>query len=462
MFPSDTYIERRKQLKKQVGSGVILFVGNQESPMNYPDNTYLFRQDSSFLYYFGLDFPSIAAIIDVDEDKEIIFCDEPTMADIIWLGPQKPLSESAGQVGVTQTGSLDEMATLLAGATSSNRKVHFLPQYRAENIIKLEKLLSIPNAEIANNVSVPLIKAVVAQRSIKSDEEIAEIEVAMNICYEMHVAAMKTARPGMYEYEVSGLIEGIALSMGGRISFPVIFSIHGEILHNHYHGNIMNAGDIVINDAGAESAMNYCGDVTRTIPIGGKFSSRQKDIYNIVLKAQETCIQAVKPGVEFRDVHLLTGEILAGGLKEIGLMKGDPAEAARAGAHSLFFQCGLGHMMGLDVHDMEGIGEDYVGYTDTIKRNPEFGFCSLRMGKALEVDHVMTVEPGLYFIPELINRWKAENKLVQFINYDKVEEYKDFGGVRLEDCVLVTKEAWRLLGKPIPKSIEEVEALASI
>ena len=219
------------------------------------------------------------------------------MADIIWLGPQKPLSESAGQVGVTQTGSLDEMATLLAGATSSNRKVHFLPQYRAENIIKLEKLLSIPNAEIANNVSVPLIKAVVAQRSIKSDEEIAEIEVAMNICYEMHVAAMKTARPGMYEYEVSGLIEGIALSMGGRISFPVIFSIHGEILHNHYHGNIMNAGDIVINDAGAESAMNYCGDVTRTIPIGGKFSSRQKDIYNIVLKAQETCIQAVKPGV---------------------------------------------------------------------------------------------------------------------------------------------------------------------
>ncbi len=462
MFKSDTYIERRKQLKEQIGSGIILFQGNEDSPMNYPDNAYLFRQDSSFLYYFGLDFPSMAAIIDVEEDKEIIFADEPTIEDIIWLGPQKPLNETAQQVGVTQTGSLDKLASILSGATGGNRKIHYLPQYRDANLIKLEKLLSIPNAEIASNVSVPLIKAVVAQRSIKSAEEIAEIEVAMDICYEMHVAAMKTARPGMYECEVAGLIEGIALSMGGRISFPTIFSIHGETLHNHYHGNLMKAGDIAINDAGAESAMNYCGDVTRTIPIGGKFSSRQKDIYNIVLKAQETCIQAVKPGVEFRDVHLLAGEILAGGLKELGLMKGDPAEAARAGAHSLFFQCGLGHMMGLDVHDMEGIGEDYVGYTDTIKRNPQFGFCSLRMGKALEPGHVMTVEPGLYFIPELINRWKAESKLAQFINYNKVEEYKDFGGVRLEDDILVTKEAWRLLGKPIAKSIEEVETLSSL
>jgi len=462
MFPSNTYIERRKQLKKQVGSGIILFQGNEDSPMNYPDNTYLFRQDSSFLYYFGLDFPSIAALIDIDEDKEIIFANEPTIEDIIWLGPQKPLSETAQQVGVTQTASLDKLASILSGATSGNRKIHYLPQYRPANLIKLEKLLSIPNAEIASNVSIPLIKAVVAQRSIKSAEEIAEIEVAMDICYEMHTTAMKTARPGMYEREVAGLIEGIALSMGGRMSFPVIFSIHGETLHNHYHGNVMKAGDIAINDSGAESAMNYCSDVTRTIPIGGKFSSRQKDIYNIVLKAQETCIQAVKPGVEFRDVHLLAGEILAGGLKELGLMKGDPAEAARAGAHTLFFQCGLGHMMGLDIHDMEGIGEDYVGYTDTIKRNPQFGFCSLRMGKSLEPGHVMTVEPGLYFIPELINRWKAENKLAQFINYGKVEEYTDFGGVRLEDDILVTNNGFRLLGKPVPKSIEQVEALASL
>ena len=462
MFPADTYIERRKQLKKQIGSGVILFMGNHESPMNYKDNTFTFRQDSSFLYYFGLNFPSIAAIIDVDEDKEFIFGNEPTMADIVFLGPQNPLSESAGQVGVKQTGSLDDMATLLAKVTGSNRKVHYLPQYRADNVIKLEKLISIPHTKIASNVSIELVKAVAAQRSIKSAEEIAEIEVAVNIGYEMHVGAMKAARPGMYEYEVSGLIEGSALSMGGRISFPVIFSIHGETLHNHYHGNVMKAGDIAINDSGAETAMNYCSDITRTIPIGGKFTSRQKDIYSIVLDTEERCIQAVKPGVEFRNIHLLAGELLLTGLKELGLVKGDPKEAARAGAHTLFFQCGLGHHMGLDVHDMEGLGEDYVGYTDTIKRNNDFGFCSLRMGKALEVDHVMTVEPGVYFIPELINRWKAENKLSQFINYDKVEEYRDFGGVRIEDDVLVTEDGCRLLGKPIPKSIEEVEALASL
>ena len=431
MFPADTYIERRKQLKKRIGSGVILFMGNQESPMNYTDNPFMFRQDSSFLYYFGLNLPSIAAVIDVDEDKEFIFGDEPSMNDIIFLGPQKPLSEPAGQVGVKQAGSLDEMAALLVKVTGSNRKVHFLPQYRADNVIQLEKLLSIPHAEIAGNVSVELIKAVAAQRSIKSAEEIAEIEVAMNIGYEMHVGAMKAARPGMYEYEISGLIEGIALSMGGRISFPVIFSIHGETLHNHYHGNMMKAGDIAINDSGAETAMNYCSDITRTIPIGGKFTSRQKDIYNIVLDTEEKCMQAVKPGVEFRDVHLLAGELLSAGLKELGLMKGDPAEAARAGAHTLFFQCGLGHQMGLDAHDMEGLGEDYVGYTDSIKRNPQFGF------------------------------WKAENKLQQFINYDKVEEYRDFGGVRIEDDVLVTEDGYRLLGKPIPKSIEEVETLAS-
>lgn len=462
MFSAATYIERRKKLKATVSSGIILIPANEESPMNYAANTYQFRQDSTFLYYFGLNQPSLAAIIDLDEDKEIVFGDDPTIDDIIWLGSQVPLSEKAQLAGITQTASLDKLTTLLADAVARNRKIHFLPQYRAENVIKLEKMLSIPNAEIANNVSLELIKAVSAQRSIKSDEEIAEIEIAIDITCEMHTAAMKTARPGMYESQVSGLIEGIALSMGGRLSFPVIFSIHGETLHNHHHGNIMSAGDIVINDSGAESPMGYAGDITRTIPIGGKFSSRQKDIYNIVLKAQKTAIEAVKPGVEFRDVHLLAGEVLACGLKELGLMKGDPSEAAAAGAHTLFFQCGLGHLMGLDVHDMENLGEEYVGYTDTIKKDPRFGFSSLRLGKALEAGYVITVEPGLYFIPELIDRWKAENKLSQFINYDKVEEYKDFGGVRIEDDLLVTEDGFRLLGKPIPKSIDEVEALASL
>ena len=462
MFDYETYIQRRKQLKEKFNSGLIFLPGNLESPMNYPDNTYLFRQDSSFLYYFGLNFPGVSAIIDIDLDEEIIFADEPTMADIIFLGPQKPLSETALTAGVRKTGPLSDMTDRLAEAVAKGRKIHYLPQYRAENIIKLEELLKIPVAEVNDNVSVDLIKAVVAQRSIKSDEEIAEIERSLDISYEMHTAAMKASKPGVYEYEVSGLIEGTALSMNGRISFPVIFTINGETLHNHYHGNKMQAGDIAINDSGAETAMNYCSDITRTIPVGGKFTSRQKEIYNIVLKAQDTCIEACKPGMEFRDIHLLAGTILSEGLKDLGLMKGDPEEAAREGAHTLFFQCGLGHQMGLDVHDMEGLGEDYVGYTDTIKRDPRFGFRSLRMGKALEAGHVMTVEPGLYFIPELINRWKAEKKLDEFINYNKVDEYRDFGGVRLEDDILITKDGWRLLGKPIPKSIEEVETLASM
>ncbi|MCF7954874.1 MAG: aminopeptidase P N-terminal domain-containing protein [Phycisphaerae bacterium] len=461
MFTANTYIERRKTLKETVGSGIIFFPGNIESPMNYKDNTYLFRQDSSFLYYFGLNFPGVSAIIDVDSGQEMIFADEPTMADIIFLGPQEPLSDTALKAGVNETAPQSKLADILAGAAGQDRKVHYLPQYRAENVIRLEKLLSIPVAEIGKCVSVELIKAVAAQREIKTAEEITEMERSMDICHAMHVGAMKAARPGMYEYEVSGIIDGIAQSMNGRISFPIIFSIHGETLHNHYHGNLMKAGDIAINDSGAETAMNYSSDVTRTIPIGGKFTSRQKDIYNIVLKAQETCIDAVKPGVEWRDVHMLAGEMLLEGLNGLGLTKGDPKEAARQGAQTLFFQCGLGHQMGLDVHDMEDLGEQYVGYTDTIKRDERFGFRSLRMGKALEVGHVMTVEPGIYFIPELINRWKAENKLADFINYDKVEEYRDFGGVRLEDDVIVTEDGWKLLGKPIPKTIEEVEELAS-
>lgn len=437
-------------------------LGNEDSPMNYPGNVYAFRQDSSFLYYFGLDTPSVAGIVDIDENRDTLFADEPTMDDIVWVGPQPPLSESAKRVGVKHTGSLGELSATIAAAVSSGRKVHYLPQYRADNRIKTGQLLEISTSEVADKVSVELIKAVVAQRSIKTEEEIAEIEVSMDICYEMHMAAMKSARPGMIEHEVAGLIEGIALSKGGRLSFPPIFTIHGETLHNYYRGNVMKSGDIVINDSGAESAMHYCSDVTRTLPIGGKFSSQQKDMYNIVLSSQEAAIQAVKPGVEFRDIHLLAGEVLCRGLKEMGLMKGDPAEAARAGAQTLFFQCGLGHMMGLDVHDMEGLGEDYVGYTDTIKRNPQFGFRFLRMGKALEPGHVMTVEPGLYFIPQLIDQWKADNRLSEFINYDKVDQYRDFGGIRIEDDILVTNDGFRLLGKPIPKSVEDVEALLSL
>ncbi len=461
MFSADVYVKRRSRLKEQIQSGLILFLGNEESPMNYPDNQYSFRQDSSFLFYFGLDCPSLAAIIDVDQNKEIIFGDDLTVDDIIWTGPQPALSERAEEVGVHKTAPVDKLKVVLEEAVQQGRKIHYLPQYRPENVLKIERLLGIHPTTIQDNISETLIRAVVAQRSLKSKEEIEQIEAALEVSYEMQTAAMKMSRPGMLEMEVVGAMEGIAISRGCRLAFPTIFTIHGETLHNHYYGNVMKAGDIAINDSGAETSLGYASDITRTVPVSGKFSQRQKEIYAIVLNALEKAIEAIKPGVEFRNIHRLACEVLTCGLKEIGLMKGEVEEAVDAGAHTLFFQCGLGHMLGLDVHDMEGLGEDYVGYTDTVKRNPEFGWKSLRLGRALEAGFVVTVEPGVYFIPELINRWKAEKKNSKYINYDMVEKYEYFGGLRIEDDVLVTENGRRVLGKKIPKTIGEVEDISS-
>ena len=461
MFPANVYVERRSRLKEQIQSGLILFLGNEESPMNYQDNQYSFRQDSSFLYFFGLDFPSLAAIIDVDRDKEVIFGDDLTVDDIIWTGPQPALSERCQEAGVRESAGLDKLQVTLKKAVQQGREIHFLPQYKAENVLKIERLLGIHPTTIQDNISETLIRAVVAQRSLKSKEEIEQIEAALDVSYEMQTAAMKMSRPGMLEMEIVGAMEGIAISRGCRLAFPTIFSIRGEILHNHYYGNVMKQGDIAINDSGAETTLGYASDISRTIPVSGRFSERQKEIYTIVLNAQEKAIEAIKPGVEFRQVHLLACRTLATGLKEIGLMKGDVEEAVDAGAHTLFFQCGLGHMLGLDVHDMEGLGEDYVGYTDTIRRNPEFGWRSLRLGRALEAGFVITVEPGVYFIPELINRWKAEKKHSQYIDYDMVKKYENFGGLRIEDDVLVTANGHRVLGKKIPKTIDEVEDMSS-
>jgi len=429
--------------------------------MNYPDNQYPFRQDSSFLYFFGLDFPGLAAIIDVDQDKEVIFGDDLTVDDIIWMGPQPSLREKCQRTGISETAALDRLPVVLKKAAEQGRRVHFLPQYRPENALKIERLLGIHPTVIAEMLSETLIRAVVAQRALKSRAEIEQIESALEISYEMQTLAMKMSKPGIYEREVVGAMEGLVLSKGSRLAFPTIFSVHGETLHNHYYGNQMKQGDIAVNDSGAESVLHYASDITRTIPVSGKFSAGQKEIYTIVLNAEEKAIEAVKPGVEFRNVHNLAYKILASGLKDLGLMKGNIEEALGAGAVTLFFQCGVGHMIGLDTHDMEDIGEDYVGYTDTIKRNPEFGWRSLRLGRELETGFVITVEPGLYFIPELIDRWKAEKKCSDFIDYGMVEKYRDFGGVRIEDDVLVTENGHRVLGKKIPKTIDEVEEMSS-
>lgn len=461
MFPSHVFVERRRRLKKQVKTGLILLLGNEESPMNYRDNPYPFRQDSSFLYFFGLNSPGLTSIIDVDGNQEILFGDDLTVDDIIWTGPKPGLKERALAVGVAQTAPRNAMDEILGKAIQQGRTIHYLPQYKSRNVLKIKQWLGIPPAEVHRRVSIDLIKAVVAQRSIKSQEEVWEIEAALDITCEMHTTAMELAKPGVYEREVAGIIEGIALSRGGRLAFPTIFSIHGETLHNLQHGNRMDDGDLVVNDSGSESTLHYAGDITRTIPIGGHFSTRQSDIYAIVLETQQTAIDAIKPGIEYRDVHRLAARAIASGLKELGLMRGDVDDAVNADAHTLFFPHGIGHMLGLDVHDMESLGEDYVGYTDAIRRNPEFGWKSLRLARTLQVGFVVTVEPGIYFIPELIDRWSGEQKCADFINYGKLAEFRNFGGVRIEDDVLVEENGGRVLGPPIPKSIEDVENLAS-
>lgn len=461
MFEAKTYIDRRNRLKQQLKSGLLFFPGHDESPMNYAANTYPFRQDSSFLYFWGLDYPDLAAIIDIDNDREIIFGDDLTIDQIVWMGPQPAISEKAQRVGVKETAPLKELESKLHESLRRGQKIHFLPQDRPENLLKIERLLGIHPRLVNKHASLELIKAVVDQRSVKYDEELREIEIALDTTYEMHTLAMRISKPGMYEREVVGALEGLALSRGVRQAYPIIFSVHGETLHNHYHGNMMKEGDIVVNDSGAESPLHYASDLTSTIPVSGKFTAKQKEIYNLVLKAQAEANKAIKPGVKFKEVHLLACRALASGLKDLGLMKGDIGEAVNAGAHALFFQCGVGHMLGFDVHDMENLGEQYVGYDEETARSSQFGLCYLRMARAVQPGFVLTVEPGIYIIPELIDQWKAQKKFAQFINYEAVEKYRDFGGVRVEDNVVVTKSGIRVLGRKMPKTVEEVEALAS-
>jgi len=455
MFPKKTYIDRRKKLKVKFDSGILLFLGNEESPMNYADNPYKFRQDSNFLYYWGLDEPALAAVIDIDNNEEIIFGDDVSLNDIIWMGPQPSIQEKAEEVGVEKTKPWEE----LPGYLKSDREIHYLPPYRGEQTITLSQMMNVDPTAVEFNASEKLIKAVVSQREKKTDEEILQIETAVDLAAQMHIAVMQMLEPGMYEHEACGAMEGIVLASDSRLSFPPIFSVDGETLHNHYHGNQVKAGEILINDSGAESELHYASDITRTVPVSGKFTSRQKDIYQIVLNANKKAIKASRPGVKNKDVHLQAAREIASGLKDLGLMKGDIDQAVQEGAHALFFPHGLGHMLGLDVHDMEALGEKYVGYDEEIQRSDQFGLSALRLGKKLEPGFVVTTEPGIYFIPELIDRWKEDGKHEAFINYQKVEEYKDFGGIRIEDDILITEKDQRVLGMPIPKEIDEVERI---
>jgi Xaa-Pro aminopeptidase len=459
MFDKSTYQSRRNKLKKEVGQGLILLLGNEESSMNYKDNLYHFRQDSSFLYFYGMDRPGLAGVIDIDHDKEVVYGKELTMDEIVWTGPQPSLAAQAEPAGITDTRPAASLVSDLVAARSAGRTVHFLPPYRPENILKISAWLGMPPIACKEHASIPLVRAVVAQRSIKSAAELEQIEEAVNITVAMHLAAIEGARDGMTEAQLAGVLHGIAISSGGDLSFPTILTVNGQVLHNHYSNTVMKDGQMAICDSGAENGMHYAGDMTRTFPVGRRFSALQKEMYEIVLSAQEAAVAALRPGVLFRDVHSLACRKLVEGLKATGVMKGDPEEAVAAGAHTVIFQCGLGHMMGLDVHDMEDLGEEFVGYTDNLKKSKEFGWKSLRLGRALEPGFVVTIEPGLYFIPELMDRWSAEKKYTDFVNYDKLKTLRHFGGIRIEEDLLITESGSRLLGKPLAKTAAEIEAL---
>lgn len=457
LFSPLTYQQRRDQLMNLIPSGYALFLGNDEASMNYPSNTYKYRQDSNFLYFFGLSLPNQAAIIDFDHKKTILFGDDFEIDDIIWMGDQPKVIDLAHKVGIADTLPFQELKSFIN--KNSDRKIHYTAPYRGEKKILLSQLTGIPIADLSFHVSVELVKAIVSLREIKSQEEILEIEKACEIGYEMFTTAMRKCKAGVLESDLAGMVEGIALSKGNGVSFPVILSQHGETLHNHNHNLKLEDGKILLIDMGAENNMNYCSDNTRAIPVSGRFTTKQAEIYDIVYQANMQGIAACKPGIHFRDVHQLAVTVITKGLQKLGLMKGDIQKSVELGAHALFMPHGLGHQLGLDVHDMEDLGEKYVGYDDTIERSTIFGWAYLRMAKKLKPGHVVTVEPGIYFIPHLIDIWKKEQKFMEFINYDKVEEYLDFGGIRIEDDVLITETGYRVLGKAIPKSISELEAI---
>jgi len=456
MFNKKTYVQRRMALKKSIGSGLLLFFGNDECGCNYADNTYPFRQDSTFLYFFGLSGAGLSAVIDVDNEKEIVFGDELTMDAIVWMGSQPALREKCDEAGIHHVLPSNELENFLQTAVHKGQTIHYLPAYRAEHHLKLWTLLKVlPGNETP---SVDFVKGVVNLRNYKTEEEIVEIEKACLVTADMHLAMIRTVRPGIRECEVAAAVEAVACTHNCRLSFPTIATINGQTLHNHFHGNTIERGDLFLLDAGAETEMGYAGDMSSTVPADPVFTARQREIYDIQLACHEASVAALRPGIRFEDVYDLSAQVIVDGLKSLGLMRGDTAEAVQAGAHALFYPHGLGHMMGLDVHDMENLGETFVGY-DGQSKSKQFGRKSLRLARRLEPGFVHTIEPGIYFIPELIDQWQAEKRLAAFINYDKVVGYKDFGGIRNEEDYLITPTGARLLGKKISRKADDIERL---
>jgi len=461
MFSKETYTARRKKLAETVSGGLILLPGNEESPMNYTDNTYHFRQDSTFFYYFGINQASLAGVIDADSGEAMLFGDDYSVEMIVWTGVVPSISSLGASSGVTNVKSFSTLQSVVSEAISSNREIHFLNPYRADILIRMAELLQSNYLAIPEKASLELARAVISQREVKSAEEIAEIDKAVDITVEMHLAGMRHARPGMRESEVAAKVAEVALAANGNPSFPIIATINGQTLHNHYHGNTIKSGDLFLLDAGAEIESLYAGDLSSTFPVDPTFTPLQKEIYQLSLDAHMAAVSMLKPGTSFKEVHLTASRTIFEGLKAFGLTKGDTHEAVQAGAHALFFPCGTGHMMGLDIHDMENLGEQWVGY-DGVPKSTQFGLKSLRLGKELKPGYVLTIEPGIYFIPDLMDQWKSENHLGQYLNYTEIEKFRNFGGLRNEEDFLITEDGARRLGKALPLTIEGVEAQRSL
>lgn len=459
LFTKETYKSRRESLQKRLGSGLVIIPGNNDTPVNYPSNVYKFRQDSTFLYYFGLHREGLVGVMDIDDGQEWLLGDDIGIEDIVWCGQVDSVADMAVQTAVAHSGPMARLADLVRKARAAGRTVHYLPPYRHDWMIQFSDLLGVHPLQLKNGASVPLIKAVVDQRAVKSAEEVAEIETACETGYIMHTTAMNLCRPGVTEQFVAGILCGLASAWGCMVSFPPIVTMHGEVMHGNPRPDRMQEGRLMLCDAGAETNNNYCSDHTRTTPVSGRFTTRQRDIYDIVVACHDLVLQVARPGVKWWDVHMDVCRKMTCMLKDLGLMKGDPEEAVRAGAHAMFLPHGLGHMMGLDVHDMEGLGQTYVGFDDEVRPNLEqFGTNCLRCGRRLQEGWVMTDEPGIYFIPALIDDWRRRGLHKEFINYDLLETYKDFGGIRIEDDILITADGCRFLGeRRIPYLASEVE-----
>ena len=460
MFSIETYVNRRAELKKLVKSGIILLFGNNESPVNYPNNGYYpFRQDSTFRYYFGLERDGLVGVIDIENDSEILIGDDIDIDDIIWYGSVNSVSDLAASCGMKKSAPMKQLQIICNEALKLKRPIHFLPPYRHDNKLQIFDLLGIHPNQQKESASVELIKAVVKMRSTKEQQEIDEIDQACSIGYKMHTTAMRLTKPGLTEKYVGGMVNGVANAYGSMVSFATIFTQHGEIMHGTPSWNKLEDGRLALCDCGAENRNGYCSDNTRTYPVNGKFTQKQLEIYKIVEECHDYALELSKPGIRYYDVHMGVCRLMTERLKELGLMKGDVDEAVKAGAHALFLPHGLGHMMGMDVHDTEGLGQNYVGFDDDIQPSTQFGTNCLRMGRKLEKGFVVTDEPGIYFIPALIDDWRAKGLHQDFINYDKVEGYKDFGGIRIEDDILITDNGCRFLGEERipyhPKDVEE-------